>query len=40
MRQFISVPDGTTWAETTLHIYGFDTPRKYYVNVVQSVPKE
>jgi hypothetical protein len=40
MRQFISVPEGTTWAEATLRISGFDTPRKYYVNAVQLVSKQ
>lgn len=39
-RRFISDPEGTTWAEATLRMSGFDTPRKYYVNAVQLVPKK
>ncbi|XP_024379679.1 tripeptidyl-peptidase 2 isoform X4 [Physcomitrium patens] len=39
-RRFISVPEGTTWAEATLKMAGFDTPRRFYVNAVQLVPKQ
>lgn len=39
-RRFISVPEGTTWAEATLRMSGFDTPRRFYVNAVQLVPKK
>ncbi|KAG0562456.1 hypothetical protein M758_9G144800 [Ceratodon purpureus] len=39
-RRFISVPEGTTWAEATLRMAGFDTPRRFYVNAVQLIPKK
>lgn len=39
-RRFISVPEGTTWAEATLRMNDFDTPRRFYVNAVQLVPKK
>lgn len=38
-RRFISVPEGTTWAEAKLRMTSFDTPRRVYVNAGQIVPK-
>jgi hypothetical protein len=34
-RRFIAVPEGTTWAEATLRVGGFDTPRKFFINAAQ-----
>ncbi|KAI5070002.1 hypothetical protein GOP47_0014345 [Adiantum capillus-veneris] len=34
-RRFIVVPIGATWAEATMRVSGFDTPRRFYLNAVQ-----
>eukprot|EP00249_Psilotum_nudum_P018372 c26772_g1_i1 orf=205-4470(+) len=37
-RQFINVPVGSTWGEATLKLSGFDSPLKFFLNVVQVLP--
>ncbi|KAH6555217.1 hypothetical protein KP509_1Z272900, partial [Ceratopteris richardii] len=39
-RRFIVVPLGATWAEGTFKVSGFDTPRRFYVNVVQLLQRK
>ncbi|MCO5584159.1 hypothetical protein L7F22_038082 [Adiantum nelumboides] len=39
-RRFIKVPVGATWAEATMRVSGFDTPRRFYLNAVQLVQQK
>ncbi|KAK7315056.1 hypothetical protein VNO77_33588 [Canavalia gladiata] len=37
-RRYIEVPHGASWAEATMKTSGFDTARRFYVDVVQICP--
>ncbi|XP_031502252.1 tripeptidyl-peptidase 2 isoform X2 [Nymphaea colorata] len=37
-RKFIKVPKGATWVEATMRTSGFDTARRFFINVVQICP--
>lgn len=34
-RRFVVVPEGATWAELSVRVHGFDTPRQFFINTVQ-----
>lgn len=37
-RRFLEVPLGATWAEATMHVSGFDTSRRFFVDTIQICP--